>query len=407
MKELRLKHVWVVFKKEVKDIIRDRRTIVMSIFVPMILIPLLNILVGGGAEKLQKDINENVIIALSKDSNTEAVKDLVRSKIIKGRPNIRLIDVNDPIDSIRKEEVRLVLDIDSDYAQKLKEGKPFDIRIMYDKSKAKSEGSLQILEEAIEDFNNRIVRERLVEIGIDLDILRPSTIRVQNVGDPKYGGNVVLMTVLPLMIGLLVVVGGIPAATDLVAGEKERNTLEPLLTTRADRVSILLGKYLAVTLFSFVSVAAIITGFVVTYILNPNAFTLGFDERVIEVNIQPFAMAFIVLISVAMGMTFAGIEIALSTFARSFKEAQTYLSFLVFAAMIPGYATMFMQPNDISWYLFLVPVLNTISSIKMILGGTIDYNYLIMALISSVVYIVGTISLATFMFNSERALFRS
>lgn len=407
MKELRLKHVWVVFKKEVKDIIRDRRTIVMSIFVPMILIPLLNILVGGGAEKLQKDINENVIIALSKDSNTEAVKDLVRSKIIKGRPNIRLIDVDDPIDSIRKEEVRLVLDIDSDYAQKLKEGKPFDIRIMYDKSKAKSEGSLQILEEAIEDFNSRIVRERLVEIGIDLDILRPSTIRVQNVGDPKYGGNVVLMTVLPLMIGLLVVVGGIPAATDLVAGEKERNTLEPLLTTRADRVSILLGKYLAVTLFSFVSVAAIITGFVVTYILNPNAFTLGFDERVIEVNIQPFAMAFIVLISVAMGMTFAGIEIALSTFARSFKEAQTYLSFLVFAAMIPGYATMFMQPNDISWYLFLVPVLNTISSIKMILGGTIDYNYLIMALISSVVYIVGTISLATFMFNSERALFRS
>lgn len=404
---MKFKHVWIVFKKEVKDIIRDKKTVITSIVIPMILIPLLNILVGGGVEKLQKDINENVTIALSENSRTDDIKQLVQTEIIKDRVNIKLVNVDNSIEAVRQEKVRLVLDFEEDYAKKLKAQQPFSIKLIYDKSKTKSEATVSIISQAIDDFNRRIVEQRLTAIGMNPDVLQPAKIEHNNVADEKQSGNPVLMMILPLMLGLLVVVGGIPAATDLVAGEKERFTFEPLLTTKPGRSSILMGKYLTVTLFSFVSVLAIMAGFFIGYLINPSSITMGVQEQMGGFYVPPLAMFLALLITMMLGMTFAGIQIALSTYARSFKEAQTYLSFLIFAAMIPAYATMFTQPADIQSSMFLIPVLNTISALKMILGGVINYTNLIMALVSSIVYVAITLIFASSLFNKEKVLFRS
>ena len=92
--------------------------------------------------------------------------------------------------------------------------------------------------------------------------------------------------------------------------------------------------------------------------------------------IPPGALLISILIIIALGMVFAAIQLAISTFARSFKEAQTYLSFLTFIAMVPGYATMMMQPEDLRPLMFFVPLLNAIASLKMSLGGVINYAYL-------------------------------
>ncbi len=404
---MKARHVWIVFKKEVKDIIRDKRTILTNIIIPMILIPLINILVGGGVEKMQRDFEENITVTLSETSRTDEIKSLVESEILKDKPNIRLVDTDNPIEAVRNNEVRLVLDFESDYKQKLTEEKPFVIKLMYDKSNTKSEAAVSIVSQAINEFNMRMVAQRLIQRNIDLEILEPARVQTENVAEEGQGGNMVLMMTLPMLIGMLVVIGGIPAATDLVAGEKERNTFEPLLTTKADRASILLGKYLTVTLFSFVSIVAIGMGFVIGYLINPNSLTMGTGEQITGANIPPLALILSILITIVLGMTFAGIQIALSAYARSFKEAQTYLSFLIFAAMIPAYATMFTQPADIKMYVFLIPILNTISVFKMLLGGIINYTALIVALVSSIVYLVVALLFTASMFNKESVLFRS
>ncbi len=403
---MKARHIWIVFKKEVKDIIRDKKTVITSIVVPMILIPAMNILMGGGVQSLQKGITENVTIALAKDSNTPEAAKLVKEKIIASNPNIKLIQADDPVASIKNEGVRIVLEFEKDYSSKLAAGKTFEIKLLYDKSKTKSEGAVGIVSEAIRNFNRNVVQERIAALGLDPDILEPAKIVENNVADPKQGGNMVMMMTLPLMIGLLVALGGIPAATDLVAGEKERNTFEPLLTTKPDRASLLIGKYLTVTLFSMVSVAAIVAGMVIGYAINPNSLTMGSGGQIGGFNIPPLAGVLSIIITIALGMTFTGIQIALSTYARSFKEAQTYMSFLIFAAMIPGYATMFMQPNDIQMYMYLLPVLNTIAAFKMLLGGLINYLNLLLALGSSILYVVGTLWLAARLFTKEKMLFR-
>lgn len=403
---MNLKHVGIVLKKEIKDILRDRKTVITSILLPMVLIPVFNILVGSGAQNLQKNMNENITIALSETSNTPEIRQLVQERIVGDNPNIRLIEVKDPVEAVRKENVRVVLEFEKDYAEKLKAGKTFVIKLLYDNSKSKSEGGMRNVSQAIFRFNRLVVEERVIAAGLSKEMLEPSIVEETNVADKNLGGNPILMMTLPMMIGLLVTLGGIPAATDLVAGEKERNTFEPLLTTRPGRGSILIGKYLAVTLFSFASVLAILAGMVIGYSINPNSLTMGVQGD-IGFNIPPLAILLALIITVALGMTFTGLQIALSTYARSFKEAQTYMSLLIFAAMIPAYATMFSEPGDIGMVMYGLPVINTISAFKMVLGGMIDYTKLVLALGTSVVYVGVTLWLAAWLFNKEKVLFRS
>jgi len=402
-----LRHIWTVFKKEVRDLSRDKRTLLISIVVPMVIIPLINILVGGGMEKLQKDISENVSIALSDESRTDDIVDLVKNKLFKDNKNITLLDTDNAIEALKQDKVRLVLGIDKDYKSKIAEGKPFKIDISYDKSKTKSEGSIWIIRQEIEKFNRSIMNDRIVALGKSPEFLEPVKIEEKNVADEAKTSTSMLAMMLPIIIVILMTVGGVPAATDLVAGEKERNTLEPLLTTKPKRISILLGKYFTVTLFSFVTVIASIFGLIVGYILNPSSLNLGTSQNISGFFVPIPALILAILLAMALGMTFAGIQVALSTYAKSFKEAQVYLSFLMIAAMIPAYANFFTQPGDIPFYYYFIPVINTVSAFKVVLGGTINYLHLFVAFISSAVHVIIALGIAVSMFNKEKVLFRS
>jgi sodium transport system permease protein len=244
-------------------------------------------------------------------------------------------------------------------------------------------------------------------LGLDPAILQPVQIERRNIAPNDRGSNMILQMLLPFLISMLVSVGGIPAATDLVAGEKERNTFEPLLTTMPDRGSLLLGKYFAVTLFSFVSLVAILAGLFFGYMINPDSLSVGVDPELNGITLEPLAAVLALLITVALGMTFSGIQIALSTIAKTYKEAQTYLSFLMLGAMAPGYATMFMQASDLSPVMFAMPVMNTVASFKMILGGRIDYFCLVLALATSFVFVALTLMFAASLFKKEKVLFRN
>lgn len=404
---MKLKHVMIVLRKEVKDLLRDRRTIISSILLPMILIPVINIVMGGGIQKFEKDMNENVMVALSRSSNSPEVRELVQEMILSKNPNIVLVDAEDPVKALENNEIRCIIEIENSYAEKLEDGQPIQITLQYDESKTKSQAAADIVSRAIDKFSEEVVEERIAALGLDPDFLLPVQVERKNLAPNDMGNNMMLQMMLPFMISILVAVGGIPAATDLVAGEKERNTFEPLLTTMPDRGSLLLGKYLAVTLFSMVSLVAILVGLSIGYIINPNSLTIGIDTQLQGISLDPLAVVLALLITVALGMTFSGIQIALSTIAKSYKEAQTYLSFLMLAAMVPGYATMFMQASDLSPVMFVMPVMNTVAAFKMILGGSINYFNLVLALVTSIIFVILTLMFAASLFKKEKVMFRN
>lgn len=402
------KHVWIVFKKEVKDMIRDKRTLITNLVIPIVLMPLLFYFMGGGMEKMEQDI-ENITIALTAESSTEEIRSLLEGEVFADYPNISFNGtVEDPTKAIQNDEVRFVLEVEKDFASKLKDGTPYDISIHYDETDTKSISSFEILNQAIQKYGQKQVEQRLTDMNIDLQILQPVNIVPINQAAENAGGNFMLMMLIPMLASILIAVGGIPAATDLVAGEKERGTFEPLLTTQSGRMSILIGKYLTVTLFSFVSVIAQLFGVLIGGMLSPSFFTMSDPTGQFGAFSIPIgALLLTVLTLITLGMVFAAVELAISTYARSFKEAQTYLSFLTIVAMVPGYATMMMQPDDLTLTMFFVPLLNAIASLKMILGGMINYTYLGIALSTSLLYVAASLSVAAWMFNQEKYLFRS
>ena len=331
---MKLKHVMIVLRKEVKDLLRDRRTIISSILLPMILIPVINIVMGGGIQKFEKDMNENVMVALSRSSNSPEARELVQERILSKNPNIVLVDAEDPVKALENNEIRCIIEIENSYAEKLEDGQPIQITLQYDESKTKSQAAADIVSRAIDKFSEEVVEERIAALGLDPDFLLPVQVERKNLAPNDMGNNMMLQMMLPFMISILVAVGGIPAATDLVAGEKERNTFEPLLTTMPDRGSLLLGKYLAVTLFSMVSLVAILVGLSIGYIINPNSLTIGIDTQLQGISLDPLAVVRALLMTVSLGMTFSGKQFALSTIEKSYKEAQTYLSYLMLAALV-------------------------------------------------------------------------
>jgi sodium transport system permease protein len=402
-----LKHVWIVFSKEIKDMARDKRTLISNILIPIILMPLVFTLMGGGISKMEKDIVENVTVALSQASDTPEIRDLV-ADIFSDNPNIKILDpVADPVEAVRNDRIRFVLDVEKDFAEKMNQGKPFHITVTFDQTDTKSGGSYGIITNAIEQYAQKVTEDRLTKMNIDVSILRPIEILNEDASPEKGGGNLMLMMILPMLATILIAVGGIPAATDLVAGEKERGTFEPLLTTQANRMSILFGKYLAVTLFAIICVVAQLIGVFIGNIVSPTFLTMGVPGADLKFHIPTLALLLTILITVTLGMVFAGLQLAVSTYARSFKEAQTYMSFLMLIAMLPAYATMMMQPDDVKLFMFFIPLLNAIASLKLVLGNTINYSYLGIALVSSLVYVFISLILAASMFKKEKVLFRS
>lgn len=403
---MRLKHTLIVLKKEVLDIARDKKSLISNILLPIIIMPVLMLLVGSGTKKFTQEMTENITVALTQESASPEAQEFLKTEIAIHDENIIVKDpVENPEEAVKQGYVKLVVDLDRDFQEKYEKNEPFTIKILFDDSKSSSGGSVSVLKRAIEKFNNVTTQKRLEKMGIDPEILTAVVQEEVNMteGSP---GNMMLSMILPMLIAMLVAVGGIPAATDLVAGEKERMTLEPLLTTRASRLSILLGKYFTINIFTIVSVLSTLAGFMISYLISPDAITMGMGN-VGGVDLPPAAVLLTLAVTVLMGMTFSGIQLAISTFARSFKEGQTYLSMLIFAVMIPSYASMMMQANDIKMYMFTVPVLNTISSLKMILGGVFDYSKLFLALGTSVIYVMLALYLSVIMFKRESVLFRS
>lgn len=166
---MKLKHVMIVLRKEVKDLLRDRRTIISSILLPMILIPVINIVMGGGIQKFEKDMNENVMVALSRSSNSPEVRELVQERILSKNPNIVLVDAEDPVKALENNEIRCILEIENSYAEKLEDGQPIQITLQYDESKTKSQAAADIVSRAIDKFSEEVVEERIAALGLDPD----------------------------------------------------------------------------------------------------------------------------------------------------------------------------------------------------------------------------------------------
>ena len=202
----------------------------ISILIPLLLFPVMFTLIGKGISKNTTEVMENLEIAIVDKGNSNI------REFIKSQKNVTIIESANIKDDIKNGKIKLAIEIPENFEEKIKNEEISNIIVSYDDVSQSSNVTLGAVKDIIEEYSKEIVSERLKAKNIDQSILTPIQINENKIGEKDDGGTKIMLSILlPFLLVMYCVSGPIPAATDLGAGEKERGTLEPLLTTQAGK----------------------------------------------------------------------------------------------------------------------------------------------------------------------------
>ncbi|MHB1419860.1 MAG: ABC transporter permease subunit [Bacillota bacterium] len=399
---MNIRHILVVFFKELSDTLRDRRTWTAMVIVPLLLMPLLIII---GPTMIEKQVKQ----AATKPSKIGLVNEGSENSLVKflmDSEQLNVIFPDRPEEALMKGEILAVVYIGEGIDSSMAQGGSGQVRITFDASSQKSTMALSKVQELINGFSQDIVAQRLEKLGVNTELLHPLIVQAENAAPKEKVGGSFLGLIIPMLLAVWAALGGMYAAIDAAAGEKERGTLEPLLAAPVSRLSLVTGKYLTVVLTSVVAAAISLLGIYLALKIKPGALMGKEASDAVSFALPLNTALLMALISLTLAAIFSALELAVSIFARSFKEAQTYLSPLSFIVVLPGIFTQFVSPADVPAYFFSIPMLNAIMVFKELLLGTVNWGHITTTLIWSAFYVILTLRLAVYMFNRETVLFR-
>jgi sodium transport system permease protein len=401
-----LRNIGIVYRKELIDSLRDRRTLVSMIAVPLLLMPLLTIgmgvlsasIVGQAMEEVPK-----VMILGGEDSPG------VRAELQK-MDTIRIVPANsDYAEEITAKQVRAAVEIPEGFDAKLAAGESMNVKIYMYEGDLKSGFGADRLQKFFRDLRDRAVRERLEAKGLPENLIRPFEIRQQNVAPAEKVGGAILGGLVPYFVILLCLTGAMYPAMDLTAGEKERGTIETILCSPVSRTHLVLGKFLMVLTASIATAILSITSMAASFGVGKKMLSSmgnGRLDAALQITLTWKAIVSVFIMVLPLAVLFSAALLAISLFSKSFKEAQSYISPLMIIVVLPAVAAV-LPGVELSAGLSLIPVLNTSLVSKEIMSGTYHWKYIALIFGSSCVYAAVAIAIAVKLFQREDVLFRT
>ncbi|MFA5524338.1 MAG: ABC transporter permease [Tissierellales bacterium] len=391
---MNIKYAMIVLKKELKDTFRDKKTIFSSIVIPILIFPIMAFALGFATNDMINDDMKPIDIVLISSGEVKL------EAFLRETGQVNIVNTDDPDKALEDLTIRAIVKVEEGFDNKIESGAMGNVEVIYDQSSQKSDMGTSRLNNIIEAYSQAITNERLDALGIDLETLRAVSITSTSVSKEGGIGLMIFSMVFPMLITIYSAISGLATATDLGAGEKERQTLEPLLTTQASRLSILTGKLFTVFISGVIGTTASLVGFFIASKLNPDFLGTG-----VSLPLTPILV--IGLFCAGLNLIFSGLELTISFYARNFKEAQTYLAPLSVILLIPAYMTMYLDGKAVPEVYFHIPIINTIAIIKEALVQIIDPVHIIIVLGWTIVYIVGSLLLTVGMFKKESVIFRA
>lgn len=388
-----------IFKKEFREMMRDKRVRSSAFFGPAFMM-LLFLMMFGFVMSTVKDTKKQKIHVVKGNSDNFLVRQLEKSHSVQ-----YVATMAEGEDLIRKGRARLVLNFPENLDQRVRGEKLSEITAAYDPKETLAPLLRAQVQESLNITNKQTIANVLTLKDIDPDKAEILRIKDQKIEVSKSDTSEFLIQLLPYLIVIWAFYGGFSIAADLVAGEKEKATLETLLITPARRTEIALGKFLALAAVCLLSSLASLFSVIIIGSLNLPATKALFEKGV---GISPAAVGITFLVLLPTVALFASILVAFSTYARNVREAQTHLTLVSFAVLMPALFSQFIGFTEFaqSRWLNVVPVLNTATIIRQALMGKFDaINIAITMGVGIVLAIVG-IYAAVKMFNREQVLVR-
>ncbi|WP_309480293.1 ABC transporter permease [Brevibacillus agri] len=384
--------IWTVFKKELLDLFRDRKAWLGTFLVPLVIIPFVFFLLGNSYSNVEKEAREYVPLAVH--GSSKLIKSLQENQ------GVKILQPPDPEQALQAGQLRAIITIPESFDEQIQAGKTATLHVAFDSTNSKSVYACDLIERTVEAYSKEIVAKRLKQAGLSEQTIQPIAPDFQNVASEERQSGGMLAGIIPLMLVVSLASGGIASANDLVAGEKERGTLESLLTAPIAANHILTAKLLAVMVMSIMSAGASLIS--VSLVMSMGPFG-GAGDHFSLAFFSPVTLLVLIVVILLMAATFAGLELMLSTIAKSFKEGQTYMSGVIFLAMVPSYMLMPQSPVDIAEHYYALPVFNGVALCKEVFYGKVDPLHALVGIGSSLVYVAITIFFASRLFRREGA----
>lgn len=375
----------IIFRKELKALLKDKRTLFSTLIIPLTIVPILFLGIGTVISSLESEAVEH-IYAL----HLEHIEDGRFLSELSARLSFALVP--------SREEAELTVAFPRQFSSQ----KGGTVELIYDSSSQKIQYAASQVRAALNGFNYQLSQGTLAEVGLSWSDLENFAIVTIDTAPPaaQSGGSMLAMMV-PYFLLIFLFAGSMNAALDVTAGEKERGSLAALLVNQVGRTSIALGKVLHVMTVSIASACATFVGLLISISLpSSNAmFGSGFQNSTLSFNL----LIIILLCLVAAALFTATLLTLLGSLAKTVKEGATYVMPLYMVIILIGVTTMYMDVSS-NILLFIVPYINIIFAMKASFLGLTHPLHLLMALASNLLYALIGIRLVATLYNSERIL---
>jgi sodium transport system permease protein len=399
--------ICTIYGKELRDSLRDRRTLLSTIIIPTVVMPALVLGLGKAVSVIISKAREEIprVMVIGGADSPGVRRDLEKSGKFKVEPAS-----SDWRSLISEKKVRAAAEIPDGFEKALESGSAPAVTLYLYEGELKSGLAVDQLRNFFIGMRDRTTARLLAARGLPTTVARPFEVRIANVAPPeKIGGNL-LGGIVPYIIILLCFMGAMNPAIDLTAGEKERGTMETLLCCPAARTDIVLGKFCMVLTGALVAVACSLVSMGASLAVVGAAFAgnpagqAGHPGS--APTIDPAGILGVLAMVIPVAVLFSAILFAVSLFAKSFKEAQSYAGPMVFVIIIPAIVGM-LPGIDLNLRLALVPILNISLVCKEMLSGVWHWGYILAIFGSTALYAAVALALAVKMFGREGVIFRT
>ena len=402
-----LKAIGIVYRKEFTEWVRDRRTLISTVLVPLFLFPI--VLLG---------FTSLAVVMIG-----EAHKETPKVMIIGGGDSpelvaeLRKLDTLDVVpysanwkEQISEKEIRAAVEIPPAFQAALEKGETKTVNIYYYEGEMKSSFGVERIDKFLKDYRAQVVRSRLAAKNVAPSLLETFEIQQQNVAPPEKVSGATMGGFIGYLVVLLCMTGAMYPAIELTAGEKERGTMETILSSPISRMNLVLGKFLLVLSASLATAALSVVSMGVSFSIlrrfNMSSGSGRGESAALLLQLGPKAVASVFAMALPLAVLFSAVLMTIALFAKSYKEAQSYLTPMTFLVIIPAVASL-LPGVELTPKLALVPILNTSLVCKEIMTGTYHWNSIALIFASTCVYAGVALFLAFKTFQRESVLFRS
>ncbi len=405
------KILWTLIKKELLDVFRDKKTVIMMLVVPIILYPLIFVGAMQVVAMISSNMEEqNYRIAVEAEDDGAFVHKLMEKSAENadaGEGDAYTLTVYDAWSMDSEPDFMAQLgeeSIDVYVTGEVRDGK-MEYDVYYLSSVTNSVYARDIVTDIFDDFRKEMTEEKIRQAGLDVhEILEPVVYETNDTASNEQSLGSIIGSILPFMLIVSLLMGTMYPAIDTTAGERERGTLETILTLPVTNRQLIVSKFITVASIGIISALLNILSmsgiaFYVYQIMDLETGTQSFDI----IRFVP-AILVCILSIFAFSLFISAVTMCVTSFAKSYKEANNYITPLMLAVMFIGYIG-FIPNIEFTQTMAMVPVANICMLIKNILVFKIDYASIALVLLSNVAYAVIAILFLSRIYDSESILF--